>query len=87
MHTSAAQDCGIHTLVAYLDAQLKCRSVEFITSNQVFITPFILYNPSLLNVYCLNGNRKRKDKPKSFIVSEEVKKIIPINEVKSYESA
>ncbi|UYP47776.1 hypothetical protein NEF87_004061 [Candidatus Lokiarchaeum ossiferum] len=42
----------IHTLIAYLDNKLNCRHVEFLEGNQVFITPFILYNSNLLHVYC-----------------------------------
>ena len=50
MHASEESE-NIHTLLVYLDQNLKCRHIEFI-DKRVFITPYILYNPCLLNVYC-----------------------------------
>lgn len=50
MHASDESE-RIHTLLVYLDENLKCRHIEYI-DKRVFITPYILYNPCLLNVYC-----------------------------------
>ncbi|KYC45809.1 MAG: hypothetical protein APG12_00789 [Candidatus Methanofastidiosum methylothiophilum] len=48
----ASEEIGkIHTLLVYLDESLKCRHIEHI-DKRVFITPYIIYNPCLLNVYC-----------------------------------
>jgi len=48
----ASDEIGkIHTLLVYLDESLKARHIERI-DKRVFITPYILYNPCLLNVYC-----------------------------------
>lgn len=55
MH-SASQDDGkreIHTMIAYLDHELHCRHVDHVSGERVFITPYIIYNPSLLQVYCV----------------------------------
>ena len=44
---------GLHTLIAYLDKNLSVRSVDYLEGkNRVFITPYILYKPSLLKAYC-----------------------------------
>lgn len=50
MHTGAGKN--IHTLVAYIDKQLRCRHAEYLSGKRVFITPFIAFNPSLLQIYC-----------------------------------
>lgn len=50
MHASEESE-NIHTLLVYLDESLKCRHIEYI-DKRVFITPYILYNPYLLNIYC-----------------------------------
>ncbi len=42
----------IHTMLAYIDKNLKCRHVDFLKGKRVYITPYIVYNPSLLQVYC-----------------------------------
>jgi hypothetical protein len=42
----------VHNLVAYIDKQLKCRHTEYLDGSRVFITPYILYNPNLLRVFC-----------------------------------
>lgn len=53
MHTAHENDRNkIHTLIAYIDKDLKCRHIEFLEGKRVFITPYIIYNPSLLQMYC-----------------------------------
>lgn len=52
MHTAGDSGKEVHTLVAYVDKQFKCRHVEYLVGNRVFITPFILYNPTLLQLQC-----------------------------------
>lgn len=53
MHTGNENDRRkIHTMIAYIDKELKCRHVDFLEGKRVFITPYIVYNPSLLQMYC-----------------------------------
>jgi hypothetical protein len=53
MHVSIEEDKKeVHTLVAYIDKELKCRHVNLLLGKKLFITPFILYNPSLLSLSC-----------------------------------
>ena len=42
----------IHTMLAYIDQNLKCRHVDHLKGQRVYITPYIVYNPSMLSVYC-----------------------------------
>lgn len=53
MHTIMKPKREIHTLVAYIDKQLKCRHAEYLSGERVFITPYIVYNPSLLQMFCI----------------------------------
>ena len=52
MHVSSDGLKQIHTLVAYIDKHFKCRHVEILSGKRLFITPYILYNPSLLFLSC-----------------------------------
>jgi len=53
MHTGGdASHPEVHNLVAYIDKQLQCRHAEYLDGSRVFITPYILYNPHLLRVFC-----------------------------------
>ncbi len=52
MHTAGQGGKEVHTMVAYVDKQLKCRHVESLPGKRVFITPYIMYNPSLLQLQC-----------------------------------
>lgn len=52
MHVGIDGVKQVHTLVAYIDKNLKCRHVEVLSGKRLFITPFILYNPSLLFLSC-----------------------------------
>jgi len=52
MHTDPVNTGKMHLLIAYIDMHLKCRHVDYLHGNQVFITPFIVYNPHLLRVFC-----------------------------------
>ena len=42
----------VHTMVAYIDKDLHCRHVEVLTGKRVYVTPYILYNPKLLQLTC-----------------------------------
>jgi hypothetical protein len=53
MHTVMEPHKEIHSLVAYIDKNFKCRHAEFLSGSRVFITPYIVYNPSLLQMYCM----------------------------------
>lgn len=54
MHVSSVENGKkeIHTLVAYLDKYLNCRHVTVLLGRRLFITPYVLYNPTLLILSC-----------------------------------
>lgn len=52
MHISNDDKKEVHTLIAYIDDNLHCRHVENLIGKRVFITPYILYNPSLMMLRC-----------------------------------
>jgi hypothetical protein len=52
MHVSHDGMRRVHTLVAYIDRNFKCRHVEVLSGKRLFITPYILYNPNLLFLSC-----------------------------------
>jgi hypothetical protein len=52
MHVSNDGLKQVHTLVAYIDKNLTCRHVELLSGKRFFITPYVLYNPSLLFLSC-----------------------------------
>ncbi|MBD3341841.1 MAG: hypothetical protein GF353_22240 [Candidatus Lokiarchaeota archaeon] len=53
MHTALqSEKKEIHTLVVYIDKDLNARHVEVLSGKRVFITPYILYNPSMLFLSC-----------------------------------
>ncbi len=51
MHTWSWGRRQVHSLIAYIDKDGKCRHTELLDGNRVFITPYIVYNPDMLNVY------------------------------------
>ncbi|TFF86407.1 MAG: hypothetical protein EU551_01630 [Promethearchaeota archaeon] len=52
MHISHSGDKNVHTLIAYIDRDLRCRHVEYLVGKKVYITPYILYNPAKLVLSC-----------------------------------
>jgi len=52
MHLAKDETKEFHTVIAYIDQNFQCRHVEYLIGKRVFITPYILYNPSLMMLRC-----------------------------------